>query len=87
MINEVTLNVVYLIKQISESTTRKLVEFFEMFYYVITCSSLISSSFDSLYFVVTGIPYSESSELQDSSTGSLIRTLLKLTDMLSLNKK
>lgn len=52
-----------------------------------TCSSLISSSLDSLYFAVTGMPCSTNSVLQESSTGSLMRTLLKLTDILSLKQR
>lgn len=53
----------------------------------LTCNSLINSSFDSLCFVVTGMPYSVNNAPQDLSTGSLIKTLLSLTDMLSLNKQ
>ena len=52
-----------------------------------TWSSFISSSFDSLYLMVTGMSWRASSSPQHMSTGSLMRTLLSVVDMLSLNKQ
>lgn len=63
----------------------KIIRYFPNFY-SFTCNSLISSSFDNLCFVVTGMPCSVNNAPQDLSTGSLIKTLLNLIDILGQKK-